>query len=164
MATHSSILAWEIPRTEEPGGQQSMGLQTVVPDLVTKQQCDSQHLRKLTPPSVSPPWSYLSPDDVTILKLTFLISCFLKCQSLSCVQLCVTPWTVARQAPLSMGFSRPEYWSGLLFPSPGDLPNPGIKPGFPTSQEDSLPAEPPGKPAFLKVQAILNASNHICAL
>ena len=40
----------------------------------------------------------------------------------------VTPWTVARQAPLSMGFSRQEYWSGLPFPSPGDLPNPGIKP------------------------------------
>ena len=73
VATHSSILVWEIPRTEEPGGLQSMGLQTVVPDLVTKQQCDSQHLRKLTPPSTSPPWSYLSPDDVTILKLTFLI-------------------------------------------------------------------------------------------
>jgi len=40
-----------------------------------------------------------------------------------------TPWTVARQAPLSMGFSRQEYWNGLPFPSPGDLPNPGIKPG-----------------------------------
>ena len=48
---------------------------------------------------------------------------------LSCVQLFVTPWTVARQAPLSMGFSRQEYWSGLPFPSPGDLPDPGIKPG-----------------------------------
>ena len=43
-----------------------------------------------------------------------------------------TPWTVAYQAPLSMGFSRQEYWSGLPFPSPGDLPNPGIKPGSPT--------------------------------
>ena len=46
----------------------------------------------------------------------------------SCVQLCVTPWTVALQAPLSMGFSRQEYWSGLPFPSPGDLPNRGIEP------------------------------------
>ena len=44
----------------------------------------------------------------------------------------LTPWTVAYQAPLSMGFSRQEYWSGLPFPSPGDLPNPGIEPGSPT--------------------------------
>ena len=51
----------------------------------------------------------------------------LKCLSLSCVQLFVTPSTVASQAPLSMLFSRQEYWSGLPFPSPGDLPNPGIK-------------------------------------
>ena len=50
----------------------------------------------------------------------------LKVKSLSHVQLFVTPWTVAYQAPLSMGFSRQEYWSGLPFPSPGDLPNPDI--------------------------------------
>ena len=48
-----------------------------------------------------------------------------------------TPWTAAPQAPLSMGFSRQEYWSGLLFPSPGDLPNPGIKPRSPALQADS---------------------------
>ena len=53
-------------------------------------------------------------------------------KSLSCVRLFATPWTVAYQAPLSMGFSRQDYWSGLRFPSPGDLPNPGIKPGSPT--------------------------------
>ena len=46
----------------------------------------------------------------------------------SCVQLFVTPWTAARQSPLSMGFSRQEYWSGLLGPPPGDLPDPGIEP------------------------------------
>ena len=46
----------------------------------------------------------------------------------SCVQLCVTLWTVTCQVPLSMGFSRQDYWSGLPFPSPGDLPDPGIKP------------------------------------
>ena len=57
-----------------------------------------------------------------------------------------TPWTAARQAPLSMGFSRQEYWSGYPFPSPGDLPNPGIEPRSPTLQVDSLPCEPPGKP------------------
>ena len=58
-----------------------------------------------------------------------------------------TPWTVAQQAPLSTGFSRQEYWSGLPFPPPGDLPNPGIKPKSPISQADSLPSEPPGKPS-----------------
>ena len=72
MATHSSILAWEIRWTEEPVGLQS-------------------------------------------------VHCF------SCVQLFVTPWTIACQAPLSIGFPRQEYWSGLPFPSPGDLPNPEIE-------------------------------------
>ena len=65
--------------------------------------------------------------------------------SLSCVQLFATPWSVACQAPPSMGFSRQEYWSRLPFPSPGDLPNAGIKPQSPTLQADSLPSEPPGK-------------------
>ena len=57
-----------------------------------------------------------------------------------------TPWTVACQAVLSMGFSRQEYWSGLPFPSPGDLPNPGIKPWSPALQADSLLTELQGKP------------------
>ena len=57
-----------------------------------------------------------------------------------------TPWTVAHQAPLSMGFSRQEYWTGLPFPSPGDLSDPGIKPRSPTLQADSLLSEPSGKP------------------
>ena len=56
------------------------------------------------------------------------------------------PWTVAYQAPLSMGFSGHECWSGLPCPPPGDLPNTGIEPRSPTLQVDSLPAEPPGKP------------------
>ena len=55
-----------------------------------------------------------------------------KVKLLSRVQLFATPWTVAYQAPPSMGFSRPEYWSGLPFPSPGDLPIPGVEPGSPT--------------------------------
>ena len=67
-------------------------------------------------------------------------------KSLSHVQLFATPWTVAYQAPLSMGFSRQECWSRLPFPSPGDLPNPGIEPGSPEMQADALPSEPPGKP------------------
>ena len=60
----------------------------------------------------------------------------------------MTPWTVARQAPLSMGFSRKEYWSELPFPPPGDLPDPGIKltsPMSPALQTNSLPIEPSGK-------------------
>ena len=56
------------------------------------------------------------------------------------------PWTEAHQVPLSMGFSRQEYWSGSPFPSPEDLPDPGIEHGSPTLQADSLPSEPPGKP------------------
>ena len=52
-----------------------------------------------------------------------------------------TPWTLAHQAPLSMGFLRPEYWSGFLFPSPGDLPDLGIKPRSPSLQKDSLLTE-----------------------
>ena len=61
------------------------------------------------------------------------------------VWLFVSPWTIARQALLSMGFSRQEYWSGLPFPSPGDLSNPGIEPRSPALQPHSLPSEPPGK-------------------
>ena len=67
-------------------------------------------------------------------------------KSLSRVRLFGTPWTVAHQAPLSMGFSRQEYWSGLPFPSPGDLPKPGIKPRSPALQADALTSESPGKP------------------
>ena len=67
-------------------------------------------------------------------------------KSLSHVQLFATPWTVAQQAPPSMGFSRQEYWSGLPFPSPGSLPNPGIEPRSPALQADALTSEPPGKP------------------
>ena len=66
--------------------------------------------------------------------------------SLSHIPLFEIPWTVARQAPLSMGFSRQEYWSQLPCPPPGDLPKPGIKPRSPTSQTDSLLSESPGKP------------------
>ena len=62
------------------------------------------------------------------------------------VQIFATRWTVAYQAPLSMKFSRQEYWSGVSFLSPEDLPDPGIKPGSPALQADALPSEAPGKP------------------
>ena len=67
-------------------------------------------------------------------------------KSLSRVRLFATLWTVALQAPLSMGFSRQEYWSGLPFPSPGDLPDPEIEPRSPALRADALTSESPGKP------------------
>ena len=69
-----------------------------------------------------------------------------KVKLLSRVRLFEAPWTVAYQAPLSMEFSRQEYWSGLPFPSPGDLPNPGIKAWSPALQAYALPSELPGMP------------------
>ena len=72
----------------------------------------------------------------------------------SLVQLFMTPHTVACQAPLSMGFSRQEYWCGLPFSSPGELPNSGIKPGSPALQADCLPSEPPGKPNNTRVGSL----------
>ena len=66
-----------------------------------------------------------------------------KVKSLSRVRFFATQWTVARQAPLSMGFSRQEQWSGLPFPSPGDLPDPEIEPRSPTLEADALTSEPP---------------------
>ena len=67
-------------------------------------------------------------------------------KSLSRVQLFATPWTVAYQASLSVGFSRQEYWSGLPFSSPGDLPDLGIEHESPALRADALPSEPPEKP------------------
>ena len=81
------------------------------------------------------------------------------CWLLSRAGLFATPWTVACQASLSMGFSRQEYWSGLPFPFPGDLPNPGIKPGSPALQADSLPLGHPKSPylyfEYLLIEKIL---------
>ena len=86
----------------------------------------------------------------------------MKVKSLSCVQLFATPWTITYQTPLSMGFSKQEYWSGFPFLSPGDLPDPGIKPRSPALQADALPSEPPGKPK--NVQTIVQLhSFHILA-
>ena len=85
---------------------------------------------------------------VCVCVCVYLCLLKVKVKSLSCVRLFVTPWTVAYQASPSMGFSGQEYWSGVLFPSPGDLPDPGIKPGSPAWQADTLPAEPPGSMEF----------------
>ena len=74
----------------------------------------------------------------------------MKVKLFSRVQLFAAPWTVAHQAPPSMGFSRQEYWSWLPLPSPGHLPDPGIEPRSPTLQADALTSEPKGKPSLKK--------------
>ena len=79
-----------------------------------------------------------------------------KVKLLGRVWLFVTPWTVAHQAPLSMGFSRQGYWSGLPFPSPGDLPSPGIEPRSPALKADTLTSELPEKPSC-PIAYILNS-------
>ena len=119
MATHSSILAWKTPWMEEHSRLQSMASQRVS-HWVT---------------SLSFSWN-------TNLHFLLLFS-------LSVVRLFATPWTIDYQAPPSMGFSRQEYWSGLPFPSPKDLPNPRIEPGSPALQADALSSEPPEKPLFI---------------
>ena len=108
MATHSSILAWKIQWSEEPGGLQSTGSQRV------------GHTEPLQEPSS------ITGGGGVVTK---------SCPTLA------TPWTVALQAPLSMGFSRQEYWSGLPFPSPANLPDPGIEPRSPALQAGDLLTE-----------------------
>ena len=105
---------------------------------------------KLTQPLWRTVWRFLEKLEIKLLnkpamQLMNIYPEKSEVKSLSRVQLFATPWTVAHQASLSMGFSRQEYWSGLPFPSPGDLPDPGIEPKSPTLQADALPSEPPGK-------------------
>ena len=99
------------------------------------------------------PWHHLYLGGTLVL--SFLFS---EVKLLIRVRLFATPWTVAYQAPPSMGFSRQEYWSGLPLPSPGDLPNPGIEPGSPAFQADALTSKPPGKPRILLLSLLLAAS------
>ena len=80
-----------------------------------------------------------------------------KCWSLSCVRFFVAPWVVACQAPLSMALPRQEHWSGLPYPSPGDLPNPGIEPGSPALQRDSLLSYQSSPLFFLR----MHVKNHV---
>ena len=90
---------------------------------------------------------------------SFLLWKVVKNQSVSHsspVQFFVTPWTVAHQAPLFKEFSRQEYWSGLPFPFPGDLPDQQIEPGSPALQVDSLLSEPPGKLQLFSLWYILD--------
>ena len=117
--------------------------------------CDEPEIKNACPPDVWTQWGKerVGQTERHRVALTY-VQCVCVCVCV-CVctrtraQSCVvfaTPWTAARQSPLSVGFSRQEYWSGLPFPSPGDLPCPGTEPGSPALQADSLPLAPPGKP------------------
>ena len=167
MATHSSILAWRIPWTEELGGLQSMG---------RKESDTTERLHFHLTGSILESWRFRVHAQGTAtnsglgasgpLCLHFTASLFywrpdapaltarsawvqpllpwlllLLLSRFSHVWFSATLWIAGHQAPLSMGFSRQVYWSGLPLPSPGDLPDPGIKPGSPALQEDSLPTE-----------------------
>ena len=90
-------------------------------------------------PPLLPPTSHVFED-------TWLTSCCCLVDNLQ--PTLMTPWTIAGQAPLSMGFSRQEYWGGLPFPSPGDLPDPGIEPMCPALAGRLFTSEPPGKPGL----------------
>ena len=94
------------------------------------------------------------------LFLLIMTTCMQVLSRFSCVRLLAMPWTVAHQAPLSLGFSRQEYQSGLLFPSPGDLSDPRIKPASPVLWADSLPLSHQGSPSFTKVRTDFLAHNY----
>jgi len=154
MANHSSMLAWKIPWTENPR-LQFAGLQRTGHDWETNTHiythvcipwgpltAEQEHQKKKTIWSLSPETSRADPWNSTKHSFKYKIILSLSQKSLSHVRLFATPWTVAHQAPPSMEFSRQEYWSGLPFPSPGDLPDPGIKPRSPALQADALTSEP----------------------
>ena len=136
MATHYSTLAWKTPWTEEPGRLQSTGSQRVRHNWAT-----SLHfILILTKINVQRTWInlfevtrplWLGLDIDSVMNCLSSLDLF-EVKSLSHVQLFATPWTLAYQASTSMGFSRQEYWGGLPFPSPRDIPNPGIEPRSPT--------------------------------
>ena len=163
MATHSSILAWRIPMDRgawwaieesdmtEVTQHTELNYQYVedVSIFCPKLKEPEKLFRKIT-------WGHIKGTteihqiawEQINVKQAALCVCGVA-YPLSCVWLFATPWTVAHQAPLSMEFPRQEYWSGLPFPSLGDLPDPGIEPmslSLLHWQEDSLPQAPPGKP------------------
>ena len=106
---------------------------------------------------------WIGSDNILFQSYKFY-ACVIVCVCVfSCVQLFVTPWTVDHQVPLSMEFSRQAHWTGLPFPSPGDLPNPGTEPRSPTLQADSLPSEPLGKPFQQESHVKWIASSSLCS-
>jgi len=170
MATHSSTLAWKIPWTEEPGRLQFTGSLRVRHDCLPfhfSLSCIGEgngnplQYSCLENPRDGRAWwvaIYGVAQSQTQLKWLSSRSSSKLCiqwhgknqkVKVKAAQYCLTlfdPMDCSCQAPLAMEFSRPEYWSGLPCPPPGNLPNPGIRPRSLTLQVDSLPAEPPGKP------------------
>ena len=165
IATHSSTLAWRIPWTESladygPWGHKESDMteqltlslhfrewsQLWALATTLDQQEISYNIRKWVRgrPEILSKFNNFYPT-LCLFQVNNNHKSFISYIQLLCLIL-VTPWTVDCQAPLSMEFSRQEYCSGLLFPSPGDLPNPGIELGSRASQADSLLNEPPGKP------------------
>ena len=132
------------PHSEKAVGRRLPGI------LVTRAcQDGGTHSCKTGRPGGNPPSAVSNCGTSAQSLISSLASvCVCVCYSLSRAQLFVTPWTVAHQAPLSMGFSRQEYWSRLPFPPPGDFANPGIEPKSPALQADSFLSEPPGKLSF----------------
>ena len=137
-AIYTSILAWRIPWTEEPGRLQSMGVGRGHKKL---HMTERLHFILATPLPLQS--SHLERPERLSPSLKFSV---VAVQSLSRVRLFSTAWTVAHQAPLSMGFYRDEYWSELPFPPPGDLLHQVIKPMSPAWQVDSLPLSHQGSP------------------
>ena len=174
METHSSILAWRIPRTEKPGGATVHGvtqswtrlkrLSTVAQNLemgsnsvkvqdkhLGSHQGNKQQLYTHTHTHTHTHAHTRTHTQKCVCMLLFVV------QLLSRVQLFTTPWIIVHQAPLSMGFSRQEYWSGLSFPPPGDLFYPRIKtPTSPALAGEFFTAEPPGK--FVHMYEYINIS------
>ena len=131
----------------------SPGSQCVQGNLCTSRESWIKDLLSKAPPIRTRPSFPLSqslPSGSFHKLLILILDMTLTLKSLSCVRLFAAPWTVAYQAPPSMEFSRQEYWSGLPFPSPGYLSDPGIEPGSSTLQADTLPSEPSGKSLSLR--------------
>ena len=152
LAPHSSTLAWKIPWMEEPGRLQSMWSLRVGHDWATSLSCIGEgNGNPLQCSCLENPrdggarWAAVYGVAQSRMRLKRLSSSSskVKVKLLSCVRLFATPWTIPYQASLSMGFSRQAYWNGLLFSSPGDLPDPGIEPRYPTLEADALTSEPP---------------------
>ena len=141
MAPHSSTLAWKIPWTEEPGGLQYMGSHRVRHDWETSLSLFTFHFhaleKEMATHSSVPVWKIPGTGKPDVLSSmgphrvghdwSDLAAAAAAAVSKSCLPLFSIPWTVSRQAPLSMGFSRQEHWKQLLSPPPGDLPNRGTE-------------------------------------